>query len=65
MSLPMGMSVVKFYQVFENRPRWVANKKDRTATYLMVECINGHRSIVAAVIYNETRHVVRPITSRK
>ncbi|UKN41999.1 hypothetical protein MLPF_1030 [Mycobacterium lepromatosis] len=50
----MGISIVEFHQVFENRPRWVPYKKDRTTTYLIVECTNRHRPIVAAVIYDET-----------
>jgi uncharacterized DUF497 family protein len=60
-----GVSVMELQQVFGNGPRWVPNKKGRTATFLMVGRTNGERPIVAAVIYDEIRRVVRPITSRR
>lgn len=60
-----GVSVDELQQVFENRPRWLPNKKGRTATYLMVGRTKGGRPIVAAVIYDEIRRTVRPITSRR
>jgi uncharacterized DUF497 family protein len=60
-----GVSVNELEQVFENYPRWVPNKKGRTGTYLMVGRTNGGRAIIAAVIYDEIRRAVRPVTSRQ
>jgi uncharacterized DUF497 family protein len=60
-----GVTVAELEQVFENYPRWVPNKKGRTATYLMVGRTLGGRPVIAAVIYDEVRRAVRPISVRE
>jgi uncharacterized DUF497 family protein len=60
-----GVTVVELEQVFENYPRWVPNKKGRTATYLMVGWTLGRRPVMTAVIYDDVRRAVRPISVRE
>jgi uncharacterized DUF497 family protein len=50
--------------VFNNEPLWAANKKGVTGTHLMIGRTNGGRALVIAVIYDEARAMLRPITAR-
>ncbi len=59
-----SVSPLELMQVFRNDPLWAANKRNRTAAWLMIGRTDGGRAIVAAVIYNEVRSSVRPITAR-
>ena len=58
-----GVSVVEVEQVFEDDPLWVPNKKGRTGNYLMVGRTNGNRPVTTAVVYDDIRRTVRPITA--
>ncbi len=60
-----GVTVAELEQVFENYPVWLPNKRGRSATYLMVGWTYGGRPIIAAVIYDEIRRAVRPISVRE
>ena len=60
-----GVSVVELEQVFEGNPRWVPNKKGRTGNFLMVGRTNGNRPVTAAVVYDDIRRTVRPISARR
>lgn len=52
------------FEVWENDPLWAANKKDRTAGWLMIGRTDGNRPLVIAVLYDERRGSIRPITGR-
>jgi uncharacterized DUF497 family protein len=59
-----AVSASELLQVFMDEPLWARNKKGRTGTWLMVGRTHGGRPLVAAVIFDETRNCVRPITAR-
>jgi uncharacterized DUF497 family protein len=60
-----GVTIAELEQAFENYPAWAPNKRGRAATYLMIGRSYGGRPIVAAVIYDEVRRAVRPISVRE
>ena len=51
-------------QVFLGDPLWAPNVKGRTADWLMIGRTDGGRPLVVAVIYDEVRSALRPITAR-
>lgn len=51
-------------QVWLNGPVWARNVKGRTGTWRMVGKTDGGRPIVAAVVFDEVRLSLRPITAR-
>jgi uncharacterized DUF497 family protein len=59
-----AVTAVELLQVFLDEPFWAANKKGRTGTWLMVGRTQGGRPLVAAVLFDETRNCIRPITAR-
>jgi uncharacterized DUF497 family protein len=59
-----AVSAVELLQVFMDEPLWAQNKKGRTGVWLMVGRTHGGRPLVAAVIFDENRNCVRPITAR-
>jgi uncharacterized DUF497 family protein len=60
------VSLVELEQVFYGDCRFVANKgQGRTAPYLMIGRTNANRPITAAVLYDEIRLAVIPISARK
>ena len=61
-----GVSVVELDQVFCGDRRFVPNKgQGRTAPYLMIGRTKGNRPITAAVLYDEIRLAVIPISARE
>lgn len=51
-------------QVLDNEPLWARNKNGRTAQWRVIGRTYGGRPIVAAVLFDEARDVLRPITAR-
>jgi uncharacterized DUF497 family protein len=61
-----GVSLVELQQVFFGERRFVPNKKPgRNAPFLMVGRTEANRPITAAVLYDETRSAVIPISARR
>ncbi|MGO9926226.1 MAG: hypothetical protein ACLPLP_08820 [Mycobacterium sp.] len=61
-----GVSVVELAQVFYGDRRFVPNTgPGRTASYLMIGRTKGNRPITAAVLYDEIRLVITPISARE
>ncbi len=58
------VSPAEVVQVFNADPLWAPNVRGRTAEWLMIGRTRGGRPLVAAVIYDEVRAVLRPITAR-
>jgi uncharacterized DUF497 family protein len=59
-----GISPAELMQVFDGDPLWARNKKGRAGLWLMIGRTRGGRAIVAAVVYDQHRQSVRPITAR-
>ncbi|GBE65179.1 hypothetical protein MFM001_16410 [Mycobacterium sp. MFM001] len=60
-----GVSLVELEQVFFDERRFVPNKKPgRNAPFLMVGRTKANRPITAAVLYDEIRLAVIPISAR-
>ena len=59
-----NVSASEILAVFDNDPLWAANKKGRSGTHLMIGRSNGNRPLVIAVVYDDARRVLRPITAR-
>jgi uncharacterized DUF497 family protein len=58
-----GVAAVEVQQVFFNDPLWAENLKGRTGTWLMIGT-NGGRPMLIAVVYDEIRRALRPVTAR-
>lgn len=58
------VSPTEVLQVFNADPLWAPNVKGRTADWLMIGRTRGGRALVVAVLYDEMRAVLRPITAR-
>jgi uncharacterized DUF497 family protein len=59
-----SVSPSEIVAVFNNDPLWAPNKKGMAATHLMIGRTNGGRPLVIAVIYDQDRSSLRPITGR-
>jgi uncharacterized DUF497 family protein len=61
-----GVSLVELEQVFNGNRRFVPNRGlGRSASYLMVGRTKANKPITAAVLYDEIRLAVIPISARK
>lgn len=58
-----GVSAVEVAQVWCNSPTYAANKRGLVATYLMVGETDGGRGVTVAVVMDEVRLRLRPITA--
>ena len=58
------VSPAEVVQVFNADPLWAANVKGRTADWLMIGRTRAGRALVVAVIFDEARSVLRPVTAR-
>lgn len=59
-----GVSASEVTFVWLNEPKWLPNKKGRTASWLMVGYTNGGRPLYVPVVVDEIRSRVRPISAR-
>lgn len=59
-----GVTPTELQQVLDGDPLWAKNKNGMTAAWRMVGRTLGGRALVAAVMYDEARSSVRPITAR-
>jgi uncharacterized DUF497 family protein len=59
-----GVAADEVVQVFNNDPLWARNLRGRTGNWLMIGRTGGGRPLVVAVLHDEVRAVVRPITAR-
>jgi len=58
------VSAIEVWQVFEDDPLWAKNKKNMAAAWLMIGRTYGGRPLVVAVLYDENRECIRPVTGR-
>jgi hypothetical protein len=58
-----GVTDEEINQVIANGPVYRANKRGRTADLLAVGVTDGGRRVVVAVVWDEARRSVRPITA--
>jgi uncharacterized DUF497 family protein len=49
-------------QVFRNKPRWAANRKDRPGDWKMMGLTEGGRRLTIIIHYDSGAKAIRPIT---
>lgn len=57
-----AIAATEAWEVLANEPTWAPNKKGRAATWLVVGRTDGGRALTLAVVYDESRGLLRPIT---
>lgn len=58
------VTATEVWEVFDDDPLWAKNKKNVSGAWLMIGRTRGGRPLVVAVVYDEARGCVRPVTAR-
>ena len=58
-----GVTIVELLQLLDNRIRVFKNRKDRSATHLMIGRTHGGRTITAPIVETAVQGRWRPVTA--